>query len=104
MKKTLKTILIVLLALIVVGGCIGGYFVWRHNQLYIGRDAALQAALDKAGLTVAQVTETEVEFKKEGSSAWYELEFDSQGTEYQYSVDAASGEILSDYSQPEHAD
>lgn len=104
MKKALKTVLIVLIVLIILGGCIGGYFIWRHNDLYIGKSEALSIALDHAGLTAAQIKENDVEFEKNGHSAWYEVEFETHGMEYEYSVDAVSGEILYSYSQPEHAD
>lgn len=102
MKKALKTALIILAVLIVLGGCIGGYFIWRHNDLYIGKTEALHIALDHAGLTAAQLKEYDVEFEKNKYSAWYEVEFETYGMEYEYSVDAASGEILYSDSQPEH--
>lgn len=104
MKKTLKTILIVLIILIVVGGCIGGFFIWRHNDRYIGKTEALNIALGHAGLTTAQIKDQDVEFEKNISSAWYEVDFETHGMEYEYSIDAVSGEILYSYSQPEYAD
>lgn len=45
MKKALKTALIILIVLLIIGTAIGGYFIWRHHALYIGADAALGAAL-----------------------------------------------------------
>lgn len=48
MKKALKTALIILIVLLIIGTAIGGYFIWRHHALYIGADAALGAALDDA--------------------------------------------------------
>lgn len=102
MKKTLKTILIVLLVIIVIGGCIGGYFIWRHHQLYIGRNAALDAALSDAGLIRAEVFETDADFEKSGGETWYDVDFETHSTKYEYSVDAVSGEILYSYSEPRH--
>ena len=32
MNKTLKSILIVVLALVIIGAAIGGYFIYRHNN------------------------------------------------------------------------
>ena len=60
----------------------------------IGRKAALQAALDEAGLTADQVTDVDVEFERGLRSSWYEVDFESEGREYEYRVEAYSGEIL----------
>ena len=95
MKKGWKTAIIVLIVLVLIGGAVGGYFVWRHQTLYIGGD--------KAGLTSAQVYDIDTEFEKERSSAWYEVDFETMGTEYEYIIDAASGSILSSSAKPEHA-
>ena len=46
MKKGWKTAVIVLIVLLVLGGAVGGYFIWRHQTSYIGGDKALQTALD----------------------------------------------------------
>ena len=53
MKKAFKTVLIVLVVLLVIGAAIGGYFIYRHNSMYIGKDAALQIALSDAGVSPA---------------------------------------------------
>ena len=49
MNKTLKNILIAVLVLVIIGAAIGGYFIYRHNDTYIGAEAALNIALDDAG-------------------------------------------------------
>lgn len=103
MKKGLKTALIVLVVLVVLGGAVAGYFIWRHQTLYIGSDKALQTALDHAGLSAAQVYDINSEYEKSRYSAWYEVEFEAAGTEYEYIIDAASGSILSSSAKPEHA-
>lgn len=103
MKKGWKTAVIVLIVLLVLGGAVGGYFIWRHQTSYIGGDKALQTALDHAGLTSAQVYDIDTEFEKDKYSAWYEVEFESGGTEYDYIIDAANGSILSSSAKPEHA-
>ena len=104
MNKTLKTVLIILIAALLIGAAIGGYFIWRHTSTYIGRDAAIQAAVTDAGLNVAGVYDVSAEFEKSAGSAWYDVDFQTHGTEYEYSVDAVSGAILYSYSEPEHAD
>ena len=60
MKKACKTVLIILVVLLVIGAAVGGYFIYRHNSMYIGKDAALQIALSDAGVTPAAVREKDV--------------------------------------------
>ena len=103
MKKTLKIIIIIVIVLAVVGGCAGGYFVWKAHELYIGKDAALSIALEHSGLSRAETDDADVELERDRTSARYEIDFESKGMEYEYSVDAVTGEILYDYSTPEHA-
>lgn len=103
MKKGWKIAVIVLVVLLVLGGAVGGYFIWRHQTSYIGGDKALQTALVHAGLSTAQVYDIDTEFEKDKYSAWYEVEFESDGTEYDYIIDAVNGSILSSSAKPEHA-
>lgn len=102
MKKAFKTVLIVLVVLLVIGAAIGGYFIYRHNSMYIGKDAALQIALSDAGVSPAAVREQDVEFERNRNGTWYDIDFETSGMEYSYSLDAATGEILYRYSEPEH--
>lgn len=103
MKKGLKITLILLVVLALVGGCIGGYFIWRHHDRYIAKDEALQAALSDAGFTAAEVYDVDVDFESNRYSAWYEVEFEGRSVEYEYVIDAVNGSILSRDSEPEHA-
>ena len=82
MKKACKTVLIVLVVLLVVGAAIGGYFIYRHNSMYIGKDAALQIALSDAGVSPAAVREQDVEFERNRNGAWYDIDFETAGMEY----------------------
>ena len=102
MKKACKTVLIVLVVLLVIGAAVGGYFIYRHNSMYIGRDAALLIALHDAGASPAAVREKDAEFERSRNGAWYDIDFETAGMEYSYSLDAATGEILYRYSEPEH--
>ena len=61
---------------------------------YIGVDAAKQIALSHAGLDGAGVRFEEVELDRERQKAVYEMEFYFDGVEYEYKVDALSGEVL----------
>lgn len=64
------------------------------DKSYIGNDAALSAALTHAGLSSNDVREVEVDLDYEYGRMVYEVEFDSGNTEYEYDVDAVSGEII----------
>lgn len=102
MNKAFKTVLIILVVLLVLGAAIGGCFIYRHNSMYIGKDGALQIALSDAGVTPAAVREKDVEFEHSRNGAWYDIDFETAGMEYSYSLDAVTGEILYRYSEPEH--
>ena len=102
MNKAFKTVLIILVVLLVLGAAIGGCFIYRHNSMYIGKDGALQIALSDAGVTPAAVREKDVEFERSRNGAWYDIDFETAGMEYSYYLDAATGEILYRYSEPEH--
>lgn len=61
---------------------------------YIGAEVAKNAALAHAGLTADQVTVSRVDFDMEDGRMVYEVEFWAGDVEYEYDVDAATGEIL----------
>ena len=61
---------------------------------YIGKDAALSAALKAAGLTKDQVKNIEIELDYEHGVMVYEVEFDRSFDEYEYDVDAKTGAIV----------
>ena len=52
-------------------------------------------ALEHAGLTAEQVTRLRSERDRERGGLHYDIEFRHDGWEYDYEVDAATGEILS---------
>ncbi|WP_297210896.1 PepSY domain-containing protein [uncultured Flavonifractor sp.] len=61
---------------------------------YIGLEAAQSAALAHAGLDAASVTWKEAGYDYEDGRMVYEMEFFANGVEYEYDVDASTGEIL----------
>ncbi len=61
---------------------------------YIGYDRAKEIALDHAGLTADGVTKLEVELDSEHTKVVYDVSFDANGYEYDYEIDAVTGEIL----------
>lgn len=87
MKKALITILIILL----LAAAAGGFILYRHASSVIGRSAAVQIALNDAGLERAQVRDVDVEYEH----GWYEVEFESGRGDFAYRIDAKTGEILS---------
>ena len=91
MKNFRKYMLIVLVLVLAAAAC-GCAFGGRGK---IGKDAALQAALEDAGLTAEEVTDVDIELERTVFSAWYEVDFESGRTEYEYRINAGTGEILS---------
>jgi uncharacterized membrane protein YkoI len=94
MKKILKTCLIVLLAVVLVGGSIGGYFIYRFNDTYISKSQALNIAIKDAGVSAALVRDKDVDFERNSLGSWFDVEFEVPGMEYDYTINALTGEIV----------
>ena len=60
----------------------------------IGREAALAAALNHAGVSRDQVYDLEVKREYDDGRLEYEIEFKTGGWEYEYTISAADGTIL----------
>ncbi len=89
MNKFRKCVLLVIILAVMFSGCV------LSGEKMIGKDAALQAALTDAGLTADQAVDIDIELERDLRSAWYEIDFECGRTEYEYKVNAYSGEILS---------
>ena len=87
-KKTVLLVLAVVLAIAVCGCALGG-------KKMIGKDAALQVALEDAGLTSEEVRDVDIELDRTLTSRRYEVNFEAGRTEYEYRINAYTGEILS---------
>lgn len=61
---------------------------------YIGYESALAAALSHAGLDSSQVSGTEVEMDCENGVIVYEVDFKYGGQDYEYEINASTGEIM----------
>lgn len=61
----------------------------------IGRDAALEAAFNDAGITEAQAARVQISEDTDDGRKTYDIRFDVDGTEYDYEVLASDGKILS---------
>ena len=90
MKQFKRLVLVGLILAILLTAC-GCAFGGRKK---IGKDSALQAALDHAGLTADQVKDIDIEYERGVGSSWYEVDLESGIVEYDYKVDAFTGEVL----------
>jgi uncharacterized membrane protein YkoI len=61
---------------------------------YIGEANAKSIALSDAGLSESQVTRMKVKLDREHKRSVYEIEFNNGRMEYEYEIDAVTGEIL----------
>ena len=93
MKKAGKIIAIILIVVIILGCAVGGFIFYRIKKAAIGGEAALDAALQDAGLDRNAVYDVEKDYEYQNGDAWYEIEFKANGVEYHYDVDAKTGAI-----------
>ena len=61
---------------------------------YIGKEAAISAALAHAGLERSKVRDLQCELDRENGIMVYEVEFESGLYDYEYDIDAATGKVL----------
>ena len=61
----------------------------------ITEEAAKEIALTQAGFKADEVTFTKVKLETDDGRSVYEIEFMKDTTEYEYNIDAATGEVLS---------
>ena len=90
MKKKIFALIVVLLA----AALVALFFVWRGASSRIGQDRALEIALGDAGLTRQEVRDVDVDYEREHGAGVYEVSFEKGAAEYEYSIDAKTGEIL----------
>lgn len=64
------------------------------QSVYIGEAAAKQAALKHAGFTESQVSGLWVRFDYDDGRAVYDVEFYVNGYEYEYEIDALTGNVI----------
>lgn len=67
---------------------------FASDKAYIGEAEAKAAAIAHAEVKEADITRYEVEMDYERGTMVYEIEFHHQGREYDYDVDAVTGEVL----------
>ena len=64
-------------------------------QDVIGEEAALETAIKEAGIKASDVTNSYVELESDDGITKYEVEFYAGNTEYNFEIDAQSGNVLS---------
>lgn len=64
------------------------------DKAYIGQEAAKNAALAHAGVSAADVVWNTVEFDSDDGVIVYEVEFATAAAEYEYDIDARTGDVL----------
>lgn len=64
------------------------------EKAYIGEESARQAALTHAGLTPQDILLIETKLDYEHGKMVYEIEFYADGYEYEYDIDALTGNVL----------
>lgn len=74
------------------------------EKSYVGFDAAKQAALSHAGVQESAVSRMDVEYDSEDGRMIYEVEFTADGCEYEYEIDAATGEVIRFEKKTDHDD
>ena len=69
---------------------------WQANDTdYIGKSKAEEIALDHAGIEASQLSWIHVKLDHDHGRVEYDVEFFSGNKEYDYEIDATSGDILS---------
>lgn len=77
------------------GNNAGGTNADSPSTTYIGEDAALSSALAHAGITdTSSLREVKKELDRDDGRVIYEVEFKVGNTEYEYEIDAYSGQVL----------
>lgn len=94
--EELATLSINELCLLANGKEIGGtlYSGSTSDKAYIGAERAKSIALSHASLAETAVFDLDCELDYEYGRMVYEVDFDANGAEYEYEIDAKSGDIL----------
>ncbi len=95
MKKSVKIAIVVILILaLIAAGVVYLVLQTREDELLIGEERAAALALKDAGLTDSQVDRLKVKLKVDDGVWYYDVEFETIALEYDYEIEAYSGEIL----------
>ena len=99
-KSKAGIILLVLLLIAAIGaGSIYGISSFAKKNA-IGADAAVNFALVDAGVLPEQARVDRVDFEYEHGRFVYEIEFVAEGVDYEYTIQAYTGEVLEKETEP----
>ena len=87
MKKLIAGLVAIM---ILVCGCTAAF----ADQKSLTREEAIQVALDRVGLKEEAVTFTKIELDRDDGRQIWEIEFISAGVEYDFDIDARTGNVL----------
>lgn len=65
----------------------------NESDAKISRDKAKQIALEHAKVKESEIKNYHIDLDKDNGVLEYDIEFDHQGTEYDYEIDATTGDI-----------
>ena len=94
MKKKMVLIFMCCFAIVALAACSQNNGS-TGSQDDIGQDRALEIALEHAGVNESDITQQRVELSNDDGVKEYEVEFYAGNQEYDYDIDAATGDIRS---------
>ena len=94
MKKNIISIVCgVVAAVVIITGALVSLGNIKEKES-IGSSSALTIALNDAGVGKEEAKHTKATFEKEDGVYIFDVEFDANGNEYEYYIDAKTGEVL----------
>lgn len=94
MKKLLSILTISAVTFAALTGCATSKLTKQANTNYIGVDAAKNTALSNANIDANNAVFTEAKLDDKNGTAYYEVDFTSNGVEYEYDIDAITGTVI----------
>lgn len=98
MKKRIGMILVLALLLPVLAGCqrVGAMLNGSQNgqTVTLTKEEALEIALKDAGLTKDEIRNPKIELDREINRTHYDVDFEKDNRDYDYEIDAQTGNIL----------
>ncbi len=94
MKKLLSILAVSTVTALALTGCSTSKLTRQANVNYIGVDTAKNTALSNANIDGSSAVFTEAKLDNKNGTAYYEVDFTSNGIEYEYNIDAITGTII----------
>ncbi len=91
--KKFFVVLVLVFGLFVFAGC--------SSQNVISKDDAIAKAISHSGVSKEDVTFSKAELDRDDGMSVYEIEFYANGSEFDYEINAETGEIIKFSSEPE---